>query len=107
MSDPDGRDSVGADPVAITDAAGSLASIASEIRERFVAMSTDAERTVAEHWSGAAADDYLSSWSSVRNRGGVLVDRLYSLVDGLEASSTGYRSTDSVNATTTSILNLD
>ncbi|WP_371828316.1 WXG100 family type VII secretion target [Rhodococcoides fascians] len=103
----DNPDAVVASTQAIAHAVDTLTSIAHELREILVRMSTDAEGIVGESWSGAAANDYLSKLMAVRNHGGVVSDRLKILIEGLGASSTGYESTDSANAGSIQILKLN
>ncbi|QCB51947.1 hypothetical protein E5720_16675 [Rhodococcus sp. PAMC28707] len=107
MPDAEGPDTVDADPATMITAAETLTSIAHELHEGFAAMSTDIEGTVSDHWSGAAANDYLARWSAVRNHGGLVVDRLESLIDGLTISRVEYQSTESANAFSIRTLNLD
>lgn len=107
MPDADGPDTVDADPATMIMAAETLTSVAHDLHEGLAAMSTDIEGTVSDHWLGAAANDYLARWSAMRNQGGLVVDRLESLIDGLTLSSVEYQSTESANAFSIRTLNLD
>ncbi|WP_338890627.1 WXG100 family type VII secretion target [Rhodococcus sovatensis] len=95
------------DPAALSNVAHALTSIADELQQGLTAMSTDVEKTIGDHWLGAAANDHQSRWSALHDGGVLVVRQLEELINGLSLSGSDYQSTESANTTSIRHLNLD